>query len=128
VGAPRPDYSADVRTTQQFPYDRYEYVTSDLNPGLMFRGRDLEFNPMLKYYYTDRSLPKKRLGEPEMADINGLYRIIGAREADLARLRGDRVPGAPVAEEAPKRGPLYAAAAALVLLLVVLLYRRRAAA
>jgi membrane protease YdiL (CAAX protease family) len=126
-GAQRPDYSADVRATQELPYERHQYVTSDLNPGLMFRGRDLEFNPMLKYFYTDRSLPKKRLGEAEMAEINRLYRIIGAREADLARLRGQGVPGAPVAEEAPNRGPLYAAAAVLVALLAVLLYRRRAA-
>src|SRR3954463_14809218 len=64
-GAQRPNFAADVRRTQQLPYERSEYVTSDLNPGLMFRGRDLEFNSMLKYFYTDRSLPKRRLGESE---------------------------------------------------------------
>lgn len=124
-GAQRPDFrSADVRRTQQVPYERFEYVTSDLNPGLMFRGRDLEFNPMTKYFYTDRTTPKKRLGEAEMVEINRLYRIIGAREAALARLRGEAVPGAPAAEEPPKRGPLYAAVGGLVLILAILAYRR----
>ena len=37
-GAARPDFlSVDVRATQQFPY-KHEYVTSDITPGLMFRG------------------------------------------------------------------------------------------
>jgi hypothetical protein len=127
-GAHRPDFSSDVRRTQQLPYQRFEYVTSDLNPGLMFRGRDVEFNPMLKYFYTDRSLPKKRLSESEMAEINRLFGVIAAREADLARLRGEPPPPAGEAEDAPHRGPLYAAAGALVSILLFLIYRRRGGA
>jgi hypothetical protein len=153
-GANRPDFlGADVRATQRFPYDRYDYVTSNLNPGVMFRGRDLEFNPETKYFYTDRSLPKKRLMEAEMVEINRLYRIIGAREQDLARLRGEPLPGAraaarrqaaasggqaasgggaatvtatdPSATPTPKA--LYVVAGALLLALAVTVARRRAA-
>jgi hypothetical protein len=80
-GAITPDFdNVDVRATQEFPYDRYEHVTSDLNPGEMFIGSELEFNSMTKYFYADRTLPKKRLSEAEMTEINGLYRVIGRDE------------------------------------------------
>jgi hypothetical protein len=150
-GANRPDFlGADIRVTQRFPYERYDYVTSNLNPGVMFRGRDLEFNPETKYFYTDRSLPKKRLTESEMVEINRLYRIIGAREQDLARLRGEPLPGARAAARpraaasggqaasggaatevpaaAPQPKALYAIAGGLVLALAIAVSRRRAAA
>ena len=38
---------------------------------------------MTKYFYEDRSLPKKRLTEVEMLEINLLYRIIGKCEEQL---------------------------------------------
>lgn len=76
AGATEPDFNnVDIRTTQELTYDGY--VTSDLNPTEMFIGRELEFNAMTKYFYTDRSLPKQRLSGPEMVEINGLYRVIG---------------------------------------------------
>jgi hypothetical protein len=43
----------------------------------MFIGRELEFNQMTKYFYADLTLPKKRLSDNEMIEINGLYRVIG---------------------------------------------------
>jgi hypothetical protein len=87
-GAITPDFNTvDVRTTQEFPYDSYSYVTSDLNPSEMFIGSELEFNAMTKYFYTDRTLPKKRLSEAEMIEINSLYRIIGRDEQALATRR-----------------------------------------
>jgi hypothetical protein len=74
----KPDFdNVDIRLTQKLTYDRFEYVTSDLNPGLAFTGSDLESNPMTKFFYTDLSLPKKKLSESEMLEINRLYRIIG---------------------------------------------------
>ena len=77
-GAETPDFdNVDIRTTQQFPYQAYSYVTSDVNPSEMFVADELEFNPMTKYFYTDRTLPKKRLSDAEMVQINGLYRVIG---------------------------------------------------
>lgn len=80
-GAVKQDFNTvDVRATQQFPYDTYSYVTSDLNPSEMFAGRDLEFNTMTKAFYLDRTLPKRRLSEAEMLEINRLYRIIGQAE------------------------------------------------
>ncbi|HEY3797463.1 MAG TPA: hypothetical protein VGL58_03850 [Caulobacteraceae bacterium] len=78
-GATKPDFdSIDVRTTQEFPY--HGYVTSDVTPTEMFHGGELEFNANTKYFYADRNLPKKRLSEAEMVEINGLYRVIGRDE------------------------------------------------
>ena len=141
AGAAKPNFlSVDVSKTQELPYEKFEYVTSDLNPGVMFRGRDLEFNGWTKYFYTDRSTPKKRLGPAEMAEINRLYRIIGACEQELARLRGEPDPagnGSPVRRPAVAVAPLapppaepmptgiYLAAGALLVVLTIVLYRLR---
>lgn len=85
-GALRPDFNTvDVRATQELNYARNEYVTSDLNPDVVFLGNELEFNSMTKYFYTDRSVPKKKLTEEEMLEINRLYRIIGQDEHRLGR-------------------------------------------
>jgi hypothetical protein len=87
-GANKPDFNnVDIRTTQEKIYDKHSYVTSDLNPGVVFIGRELEFNANTKYFYTDRSLPKKKLTEAEMLEINRLYRIIGRCEQQLAQLQ-----------------------------------------
>lgn len=104
-GAAKPAFATvDVRKSRTLPYEGLGYVTSDLNPGLMFRGEQLEFNPKTKYFYDDRSRPKKRLSDAEMEEINRLYRIIGRCEERLARLRGPAAP--PVsAEPPPARSP-----------------------
>lgn len=75
-GAMKPDFNhVDVRTTRETAeFDKHEYCSSDLNPGLAWRGRDIEFNSMTKYFYTNRTFPKKRLTETEMLEINRLYR------------------------------------------------------
>ncbi|MDD5350762.1 MAG: hypothetical protein PHQ12_11180 [Chthoniobacteraceae bacterium] len=102
-GANKPDFNrVDIRTTQQKIYDSHEYVTSNLNPGVVFRGRELEFNPNTKYFYTDRALPKKKLTEPEMVEINRLYRIIGRCEQQLAALQSAQsTPTLPTAQATP---------------------------
>src|SRR5262249_3295330 len=58
-GATKPDFNhVDVRATRETAnYEQHEYCTSDLNPGLVWRGRDLEFNSMTKYFYTNRTFP-----------------------------------------------------------------------
>jgi hypothetical protein len=87
-GATKPDFNTvDVRQTQQMDYDRFPYVSSDLNPGVAFVGPELEFNSMTKYFYLDRSVPKKKLTEAEMVEINRLYRIIGKCEQQLNQLQ-----------------------------------------
>lgn len=87
-GAEKPDFrTVDVRTTQQLPYGKFDYVTSDLNPNAVFLGHELEFNSMTKYFYTDRSIPKKKLTEVEMLEINRLYRSIGRCEQLMADLQ-----------------------------------------
>ena len=76
-GAEQPDFAhADVRQTQELVYDRFTYVASDLNPSEMFPAHELEFNAATKAFYTDRSLPKKKLSDSEMLEINQLYRTI----------------------------------------------------
>jgi hypothetical protein len=47
----------------------------------------LQTRPKTKLYYTDRSLPKRKLTRAEMAEVNRLYRVIGRCRADLARLQ-----------------------------------------
>jgi len=85
-GANKPNFqTVDVRKTQQANYGKFKYVTSNLNPGIVFLGDELEFNSMTKYFYTDRTLPKKKLTEGEMLEINRLYRIIGEDEAAMAK-------------------------------------------
>lgn len=60
-GAGKPDFNTvDVRKTQDLRYAADQYVTSDLNPGVVFLGRELEFNRMTKYFITDRSIPQKK--------------------------------------------------------------------
>ena len=87
-GATKPNFNTvDVRTTQETPYANKPYVSSDLNPGYVFIGSQLEFNSMTKYFYTDRTVPKKKLTEAEMLEINRLYRIIGECEKKLFRLQ-----------------------------------------
>jgi hypothetical protein len=83
-GATRPDFdTVDVRQHQEFPYADHKFVTSHLNPGIVYLGADLEFNSMIKYFYTDRAHPKRKLTEPEMLEINRLYRIIGKCEQEI---------------------------------------------
>jgi hypothetical protein len=84
-GAIKPDFdTVDVRKTQETSnYDKYNYVTSGLNPGVAFPAREIAFNSMTKYFYVDRSVPKKKLTEAEMLEINRLYRIIGQCERKL---------------------------------------------
>lgn len=134
-GALKPDFAhVDVRASQDLQYTRYAYVTSDLNPGVMFSGQDCEFNAMTKWAYTDRTLPKKRLTEAEMVEINRLYRVIGACEEKLAGTpQGAVIEGLPTTRsEAPSDDFLgtYAPYApyvggALVLALVIALVMRR---
>jgi len=88
AGALTPKFdTVDIRQTQEKSYDKYEYVTSDLNPGVVWRGKDLEFNSMTKFFYEDRTIPKKKLSEAEMEEINRLYRIIARCDAELKAAR-----------------------------------------
>ncbi len=91
-GASIPDFNTvDVRQTQQFPYASDPYITSDLNPGMMFKGSDLEFNAMTKLFYTNRMVPKKRLTEDEMVEINSQYRTIGRCQDQIRELQAGPV-------------------------------------
>jgi hypothetical protein len=87
-GALKPDFkTVDIRATRSLGYANYQYVTSDLNPGLVYPGADLEFNPMTKYFYLDRTVPKKKLTEAEMLEINQLYRVLGQDEDKLSQMQ-----------------------------------------
>jgi len=87
-GAITPDFAnVDVRKSQELIYDKYPYVASDLNKDVAFEGKDLEFNSMLKLFYTDRTRPKKKLTEREMLQINQLYRQIAQYRKIIQELR-----------------------------------------
>ena len=104
-GAIKPNFNAvDVRATQETPYATKEYVTSDLNPNIVFIGRQLEFNSMTKYFYTNRSLPKKKLTQAEMEEINRLYRIIGRCEQQLAQKQNPQKPSAQADSDSSESG------------------------
>jgi hypothetical protein len=86
-GATMPDFTTvDVRTTQETPYDAHEYIRWQGRPDVMWAAKDLEFNSMTKYFYLDRTLPKKKLTEAEMLEINKLYRVIGQCVVELNML------------------------------------------
>jgi hypothetical protein len=91
-GAARPDFNnVDIRQSQDLHYANEKYVTSDLNPGIVFLGADLEFNAMTKWFYTNRSLPKHKLTEAQMLEVNRLYRIIGRCQTAINQLQAPAV-------------------------------------
>ncbi|MDB5492080.1 MAG: hypothetical protein JWO78_1929 [Micavibrio sp.] len=90
-GAIEPEFeTVDIRKYQTFPYNNHPYVSSSLNPTEMFRSSELEFNAMTKYFYMDRTRPKKKLNKAEMDEINLLYRTIGKNRRLLADLKKGR--------------------------------------
>jgi hypothetical protein len=42
------------------------------------------YSSALKYFYADYALPKKKLSDGEMLEINPLYRVIGRCQQQLA--------------------------------------------
>lgn len=87
-GANTPDFNnVDIRASQDLSFASREYVTSDVTPGVVFLGKDLEFNPNTKLFYTNRNLPKHRLTDAQMQEINRLYRIIGRCRDEIDRLQ-----------------------------------------
>jgi hypothetical protein len=85
-GVEKPDFNTvDVRNTQQNPYDNEDFVCLKTQPDIVWVGHDLEFNPMTKFFYVDRSIPKKKLTPEEMITVNKLYRIIGRCEKELGK-------------------------------------------
>jgi hypothetical protein len=87
-GAITPDFAnVDVRKTQETKnYEDYPYASSNFTPDRAFVASDIEFNSMTKFFYQDRSLPKKKLTEDEMVEINRLYRIIAKCCAQLGAM------------------------------------------
>jgi hypothetical protein len=85
--ATKPDFnSVDVKTTRRQDYDQFEFVCLKSNPSVVWVGKTLEFNPSTRYFYEDLSVPKKKLTDDDMAEINRLYKIIGRCEAELRPL------------------------------------------
>jgi hypothetical protein len=79
-GAQLPAFSgADIRKSQDLSlYTREEWCTSSLTLDRVFKESQCEFNPQTKFFYMDYSLPKKRLTDEEMQEVNRLYHQIGA--------------------------------------------------
>jgi len=125
-GAFEPGYDhVDIRKTQELQYENQQYVTSDLNPGEVFLGAELEFNPMTKYFYTDRSVPKKRLTEDEMLQINALYRVIGHCDEQLDELQHPEPVYYKIHDLAMAHKPAVFGAAAVLLAGLIFIRKRR---
>jgi hypothetical protein len=125
-GATKPDFNTvDVRATQEFVYEGYQYVTSDLNPGVVFTGNELEFNSMTKYFITDRSVPKKKLTEAEMLEINQFYRIIGHCEQQLDTLQHPEPFLAKITRLIAKHKPIVVSFMALLVIILLFVRKRQ---
>lgn len=122
-----PDFdSVDVRATQRPMFDGYQYVTCDLNPGEVFIGHELEFNKMTKYFYTDYSVPKKKLTEAEMLEINRLCRIIGRCNQQLYELQNPEPPLAKILQKINEHKPIVITLVAVLFLTLYFVRRRQA--
>jgi hypothetical protein len=85
--ATKPDFNTvDIKTTRRKDYDQFEFVCLKSNPTVVWVGKTLEFNPMTRYFYDDLSVPKKKLTDDDMDEIDRLYKIIGRCEAELRPL------------------------------------------
>lgn len=121
-GALTPDFdTVDIRKTQEFVYLGHKYVSTDQNPTEAFLGDELEFNSMTKYFYTDRSLPKKKLTESEMLQINDLYRIIGRCNQQLEDLENPDPPQVKIQKLLTAHRPAAIAAVAGILALLIII-------
>jgi hypothetical protein len=86
-GADIPNFIDIHIERSQEPYgSQYEWVTSNLTPGLVFRSADCEYNAATKFFYMDRTVPKKKLTQPEMLRLDAIYHQIGVYSAYLLRL------------------------------------------
>ncbi len=125
-GAMTPAFATvDIRVTQQFPYLGEQYVTSDLNPGEVFLGSELEFNGMTKYFYTTRNVPKKKLTEAEMLEINRLYRIIGRCDDQLKELENPPPALFKFQQWALAHKPVVAAIVGALLVMLIIFRRKK---
>jgi hypothetical protein len=80
-GASKPDFNtADILSGREKLGENGQYITCDLNPGDYWLADDCEFNSQLKYFYTDRNVPKKKLEDLEVKEVIRLYRILGRLE------------------------------------------------
>ncbi len=123
----RPDFdTVDVRTTQQKMFDGFQYVTCDLNPGEAFIGNELEFNEMTKYFYNDFTVPKKKLTEAEMLEINRLCRIIGSCNRQLNESKNPEPPLTKVHQVLLAHRPIVIGVVALLFLALYFVRKRQA--
>ena len=122
-----PDFdTVDVRTTQQKMFDGYQYVTCNLNPGEVFIGNELEFNEMTKIFYNDFTVPKKKLTETEMLEINRLCRIIGSCNRQLDELENPEPPLTKVHQRLLAHRPIVIGVVALLVLALYFVRKRQA--
>jgi len=121
-----PDFdTVDIRTTQQAMFDGYQYVTCDLNPGEVFIGKELEFNEMTKYFYNDFTVPKKKLTESEMVEINQLCRVIGRCNRELDELENPEPPLAKVHQMLADHKPTVLAVVAVLAVALYFVHKRQ---
>ncbi len=81
-GATKPDFNkTDIVSGRELWL--HDYIDMQGSPGVYYRGTDCEFNSQTKFFFTNRSLPKKRLTDAEYQELVRLYRFLGRCEHDL---------------------------------------------
>ena len=81
---------------------------------------------MTKYFYTDRLLPKKKLTEAEMLQINDLYRVIGHCNEQLDVLKNPDPPLSRIHAWITAHKPAVAAIVGVLLVALIFVRKRRA--
>ncbi|MBE7210460.1 MAG: hypothetical protein INR65_05530, partial [Gluconacetobacter diazotrophicus] len=78
-GANPPDYDAtNLVGTRELWKGEYVYIQSV--PNVYYRAADCEFNPQTKFFFTSRTVPKKKLTDTEYAELTRLYHLLGQQQ------------------------------------------------
>ena len=83
-GAEKPDYDAADSLQSKRELWKGEFVNMDDAPGVFYRSSECEFNPQTKFFYLNRSLPKKKLSDAEYHELTRLYHLLGQQEKTVA--------------------------------------------
>ncbi len=82
AGAIKPNFKAITLPELKRGREFYNAETAWMQdaPNVFYLARETEFNPMTKYFYTDRSKAKKRLSDAEYDRLLVLYHRLGELE------------------------------------------------
>ncbi len=84
-GANAPDYDAEnLLATREIWKGEYAYIEGV--PNVYYRSAECEFNPQTKYFYTSRTVPKKKLSDAEYGELTRLFHLLGQQQKAMANV------------------------------------------